>query len=116
MLSSSLYAMLKLSKTSSPQKLFDNDCVTLYNSGLLAEGCRSPGCHQMGISRKGIFFYRFCAMPPFFSFFMHSFNFCSLCIHVFVILYVSKKRNLFYACFNLFQGDKYKTICYWYIR
>ena len=30
MLSSSPYAMLKLSKTSSPQKLFDYACVTLY--------------------------------------------------------------------------------------
>ena len=30
MLSSSLDALLKLSKTSSPQKLFDYDCVTLY--------------------------------------------------------------------------------------
>ena len=30
MLSSSLYAMIKLSKKSSPQKLFDYDCVTLY--------------------------------------------------------------------------------------
>ena len=30
MLSSSLVALLKLSKTSSPQKLFDYDCVTLY--------------------------------------------------------------------------------------
>ena len=30
MLSSSLYAMLKLSKTTSPNKLFDYDCVTLY--------------------------------------------------------------------------------------
>ena len=31
MRSSSLYAMLMLSKTSSPQKLFDYDCMTLYN-------------------------------------------------------------------------------------
>ena len=30
MLSSSLDAMLKLSKTTSPPKLFDYDCVTLY--------------------------------------------------------------------------------------
>ena len=30
MLSSSLYAMIKLSKTTSPYKLFDNDCVMLY--------------------------------------------------------------------------------------
>ena len=30
MLSSSLYTMLKLSKTTSPNKLFDYDCVTLY--------------------------------------------------------------------------------------
>ena len=30
MLSSSLYTLIKLSKTTSPQKLFDNDCVTLY--------------------------------------------------------------------------------------
>ena len=30
MLSSSQYAMVKLSKTSSTQKLFDYDCVTLY--------------------------------------------------------------------------------------
>ena len=30
MLSSSLDALLKLSKTSSPQKLFDYDCATLY--------------------------------------------------------------------------------------
>ena len=30
MLSSSIYAMIKLSKTSSPQKLFVYDCVTLY--------------------------------------------------------------------------------------
>ena len=30
MLSSSLDALLKVSKTSSPQKLFDYDCVTLY--------------------------------------------------------------------------------------
>ena len=30
MLSLSLYAMLKLSKTTSPQKLFDHDCITLY--------------------------------------------------------------------------------------
>ena len=30
MLNSSLYTMLKLSKTSSLQKLFDYDCVTLY--------------------------------------------------------------------------------------
>ena len=32
MLSSSLFAMIKMSKTSSPQKLFDYDCVTLYVS------------------------------------------------------------------------------------
>ena len=32
MLYSSLYTMLKLSKTSSSQKLFDYDCVTLYES------------------------------------------------------------------------------------
>ena len=31
MLSSSIYAILKKSKTSSPQKLFDYDCVTLYH-------------------------------------------------------------------------------------
>ena len=30
MLSSSLSTMLKLSKTSFPEKLFDYDCVTLY--------------------------------------------------------------------------------------
>ena len=30
MLSSSLYTMLKLSKTTSPNKLFDYDCLTLY--------------------------------------------------------------------------------------
>ena len=30
MLSSSLHTLLKLSKTTSPNKLFDNDCVTLY--------------------------------------------------------------------------------------
>ena len=30
MLSSSLYTILKLSKTTSPNKLFDYDCVTLY--------------------------------------------------------------------------------------
>ena len=30
MLSSSLWKMLKLSKTTSPNKLFDYDCVTLY--------------------------------------------------------------------------------------
>ena len=30
MMSSSLHTMLKLSKTSSPQKLFDYNCVTLY--------------------------------------------------------------------------------------
>ena len=29
MLSSSRYTMLKLSKTTSPQKLFDYDCITL---------------------------------------------------------------------------------------
>ena len=29
---SSLYTMIKLSKTSTPQKLFDYDCVTLYNT------------------------------------------------------------------------------------
>ena len=34
MLSSSLYAMIKLSKTSSPQKLFDYDCVTLYSNSV----------------------------------------------------------------------------------
>ena len=32
MLSSSLDTLLKLSKTTSPQKLFDYDCMTLYNS------------------------------------------------------------------------------------
>ena len=32
MLSSSLSAKLTLSKTTSPQKLFDCDCTTLYNS------------------------------------------------------------------------------------
>ena len=32
MLSSSLYTMLKLSKASSPQKLFDYDRVTLYKN------------------------------------------------------------------------------------
>ena len=31
MLSSSLYTMLKLSKTTSPNKLFDYDCVALYH-------------------------------------------------------------------------------------
>ena len=31
MLHLSLDALLKLSKTPSPQKLFDYDCVTLYN-------------------------------------------------------------------------------------
>ena len=31
MLSSSLYTMLKLSKTTYPIKLFDYDCVTLYH-------------------------------------------------------------------------------------
>ena len=31
MRSSSLYTMLKPSKTTSPNKLFDYDCVTLYN-------------------------------------------------------------------------------------
>ena len=31
MLSLSIFAMLKKSKTSSPQKLFDYDYVTLYN-------------------------------------------------------------------------------------
>ena len=31
MLSSSLYVMLKLSKTTSPQKLFPSDCITLYH-------------------------------------------------------------------------------------
>ena len=31
MLSSSLDALLKLPKMISPQKLFDYDCVTLYN-------------------------------------------------------------------------------------
>ena len=30
MLSSSLYAMTKLSKTSSPQKLFNYDCVSFF--------------------------------------------------------------------------------------
>ena len=30
MLSSSLDTVLKVSKTTSPQKLFDYDCVTLY--------------------------------------------------------------------------------------
>ena len=30
MFSSSLYATLALSKTTSPQKLFPSDCVTLY--------------------------------------------------------------------------------------
>ena len=30
MLYSSSYTMLKLSKTTSPNKLFDNDCVTQY--------------------------------------------------------------------------------------
>ena len=30
MLSSSLYILSKLSKTTSPKKLFDYDCVTLY--------------------------------------------------------------------------------------
>ena len=30
MLSSSLYTVLKLSKTTSPNKLLHNDCVTLY--------------------------------------------------------------------------------------
>ena len=34
MLSSSLDELLKLSKTSSPQKLFDYDCVTLYDLNL----------------------------------------------------------------------------------
>ena len=32
MLSSSLDTLLKLSKTTNPQKLFANDCVTLYIS------------------------------------------------------------------------------------
>ena len=31
MLSSSVYAMLKLSKTTSPQKLYSFDCITLYS-------------------------------------------------------------------------------------
>ena len=31
MLSSSLFTMLKLSKTTSPNKLFDYDCITLYS-------------------------------------------------------------------------------------
>ena len=30
MLSSSLYTMLNLTKTTSPNKLFDYDCITLY--------------------------------------------------------------------------------------
>ena len=34
MLSVSIYAMIKLSKTPSPQKLFDYDCVTLYHMNL----------------------------------------------------------------------------------
>ena len=33
MLSSALYDMLKLSKTTSPQKLFPSDYSTLYNKG-----------------------------------------------------------------------------------
>ena len=32
MLSSSLYTILKLSKTTSPNKLFDYECVTLYTT------------------------------------------------------------------------------------
>ena len=32
MLSSSLHTMLKSSKTTSPNKLFDYDCVTLYKN------------------------------------------------------------------------------------
>ena len=36
MLFSSLWAMLKLSKTTSPQKLFPYDCMTLYRSGVPA--------------------------------------------------------------------------------
>ena len=38
MLSSSLYTMLKLSKTKSPQKLFQSDCITLYLPECVEEG------------------------------------------------------------------------------
>ena len=39
MLSSSRYTMLKLSKTTSPDKLFDHDCVTLYVYALFSYIC-----------------------------------------------------------------------------
>ena len=49
MMSFSLYTMLKLSKTTSPNKLFDYNCVTLYNN-LENEKCSFPKREQ---GRKG---------------------------------------------------------------
>ena len=41
-MSSSLDDLLKLSKTTSPQKLFPSDCITLYYTGGL-KGCATKG-------------------------------------------------------------------------
>ena len=57
MLSASRDALLKLSKTTSPQKLFDYDCMTLYNKsvceilvGLLARYAGRTPLHPLPIT------------------------------------------------------------------
>ena len=52
MLSSSLDTLIKLSKTTYPQKLFANDCVTLYQDFLTTDGgvlnlTLEPGVHDV---------------------------------------------------------------------
>ena len=45
-MSSSVYAMLKLSKTTSPQTLFRSDCINLYLWGV--EGLGGPDVEGLG--------------------------------------------------------------------
>ena len=61
MLSPTLYTMLKLSKTSSSQKLFDYDCVTLYLNYLRL--CANVGLNILYLSWKVNLHFEWAVVP-----------------------------------------------------
>ena len=100
MLSSCLYAMIKLAKTSYPQKLFDYDCVTLYNESLkysFSLKWSFPKRNQKinFLLNKTAFFQMFLILSPNIIFYVHTkkkVNTLSKLRHLQNIIFADKKK------------------------
>ena len=90
-LSSSLLDMLKLSKTTSPPKLFRSDCITLYHEIRNFSRAAAKGIYKM-------FFNKILFCIWFVEYMLH----CSLCMHI-CLLGCIKFFRCFKAIFPFFS-------------